>query len=142
MNAFAIDTPGIPIISGGDFNIVFNDGGQSKPAFQELNQLWEHKEPQPNVGTFRSGSVLDAVFTTNKVAGWEASVSILERDGNSPATTRTFSDTSSTTDHRPLLLVVESDSGERLDELREAIADMKAALSRMEAELARMEAEM
>ena len=119
---------------------MLSGNGQSKPAFQELRQLWEFKDPQPNVGSFRSGSVLDAVFTTNQVAGWEASASILNRAGNNPATTRTFSDTSTTTDHRPLMLIVESDSEERLEGLREAIADMRAVLARMEAELARMEA--
>jgi hypothetical protein len=139
MNAFAIDTPGIPIVSGGDFNIPLNRDGRTKPAFLELTELWEIKEPQAGVGTFRSGSVLDAVFTTNKIAGWEATATILARDGDSVATTATFSDNSSTTDHRPLLLLVESDETEHLDSLREAIADLRAALARLEAELARLE---
>lgn len=140
MNAFAIATPGIPIISGGDFNIPLNRGGQANPAFQEVQQLWEYKEPQSNVGTYRRGSVLDAVFTTNKIPSWNASTTILNRDGNTAATTSTFTDSRDSTDHRPLLLIVESDSIERLEALREAVADMRAALQRMEAELSRLEA--
>jgi hypothetical protein len=139
MNAFAIDTSGIPIIAGGDFNIPINAGGQLTAAFMELSQIWEYKEPQPGVGTYQSGSVLDAVFVANRVAGWDSTATILERDGNTAATTSTFSDNASQTDHRPLLLVVSSDKEDRLDSLREAIADMEAALNRLKVELARLE---
>jgi hypothetical protein len=140
MNAFAVDTPGIPIISGGDFNIPIDHDGQSEEdAFEELGHVWEYKQPQPDVGTHKSGSVLDAVFVTNSVAGWESSTTILERDGNVPATTATFGDNDSDTDHRPLLLVVQSDAGDRIDALREAIAEMEATLAALKAELARLE---
>lgn len=140
MNSFAIDTPGIPVIAGGDFNIPINNGGQTTAAFLEIAQIWEYKAPPQSVGTHAGGSILDAVFVTNKVPAWESATTILEREGNTPATTGSFSDTGSQTDHRPLLLVVNSDPEERLDSLREAIADMEAALTRLKAELARLEA--
>ena len=73
------------------------------------------------------------------LAAQNSSVSILEREGNSVATTSTFNDNSTTTDHRPLLLVVESDEDEHLDAIREAITDLRAALVRLETELARLE---
>lgn len=140
LNAFAISTPGIPIVSGGDFNIPIIDGTSSTAAFIELTQVWEYKVPQQtNVGTFRSGSVLDAVFVANDLPSWESTTTILERDGNSPATSRTFSDNVSETDHRPLLLVVQSDTEERLESLREAIADLESVLMRLKAELVRLE---
>ena len=95
MNSFAVQTPGMPIASGGDFNIPLNGRGQTDDAFITLTQMWEYREPQQqDIGTFRSGSVLDAVFVTNRVEGWESATSILRREGNAVATTRTFSDTS------------------------------------------------
>lgn len=97
MNAFAVATPGIPIVAGGDFNIPLTNNTSTQEAFEILLQIWEHKEVQPNVGSWHGGSVLDAVFTTN-------------------------------------------DPSERLEGLREAIAEMRAALERLEAELARLEA--
>ena len=84
--------------------------------------------------------MLDAVFVTNKVPGWDSSTTILQRGGNSAATTRAFGDNATATDHRPLLLVVESDMTDRLDGLREAIADLEAALAALKVELARLEA--
>ena len=140
MNAFAIQTPGIPIVAGGDFNIPLNSGSSTQEAFVQLSHIWEYRQPQPDAGTHHGGSVLDAVFVTNRVPGWESSATILERDGNSPATTRTFSDNASQTDHRPLLLVVNSDIRERLEGLREAIADLEAALEALKAEVERLEA--
>ena len=140
MNSFAVQTPGIPIISGGDFNIPLNGRGQMDDAFITLMQMWEYREPeQQDVGTFRSGSVLDAVFVANRVQGWESSTSILRREGHAPAETRTFSDDSQTTDHRPLMLVVESDTSERLEELRDIIADLEVLLARLKAEVERLE---
>lgn len=139
MNSFAIDTPGIPIIAGGDFNIPINDGGKATTAFQELMQIWEYKEPPQNAGTHAGGSILDAIFVANKVPAWESTTTILERDGNAPAAATSFSDNSSQTDHRPLLLVVTSDAEERLDAIREAIAEMEAALVRLKVELERLE---
>ena len=140
MNSFAILTPGMPIVSGGDFNIPLDGRGQTDDAFLTLMQVWEYREPQQqNVGTFRSGSILDAVFVANRVQSWDSSTSILRRDGNTVATTRTFSDDNQTTDHRPLLLVLESDDSERLEELREIIADFEATLERLKSEVARLE---
>jgi endonuclease/exonuclease/phosphatase family metal-dependent hydrolase len=140
LNAFAIATPGLPIISGGDFNIPIINGTSTTAAFVELAQAWEYKDPQqPNVGSHQGGSLLDAVFVANDLPSWESSTKVLERDGNAPATSRTFGDNGSETDHRPLLLVVQSDSEERLESLREAIADLEAVLNRLKAELARLE---
>ena len=140
MNSFAVQTPGMPIVSGGDFNIPLNGRGQTDDAFLTLMQRWEYRDPQQqDIGTFRSGSVLDAVFVTNRVQGWESSTSILQREGNAVATTRTFIDTNQTTDHRPLLLVIESDPSERLEELRAIIADLEATLERLKAEVERLE---
>ena len=140
MNSFAIQTPGLPIISGGDFNIPLHGRGQTDDAFITLMQIWEYRDPQmERIGTFRSGSVLDAVFVANRVQGWQSSTSILRREGNVVATTRTFSDNRQTTDHRPLLLVVESDAAERLEELREIVADLEVSLERLKAELKRLE---
>lgn len=140
MNAFAGATPGIPIVAGGDFNIPLDSRGQTDGAFLTLMQMWEYREPaQDDVGTFRSGSVLDAVFVANRVQGWESSTSIRRRTGNAVATTETFTDTNQTTDHRPLLLLVESDALDRLDELREIIADLEATLERLRTEVERLE---
>lgn len=140
MNAFAVSSPGIPIVAGGDFNIPLNNDGRTQEAFLALIARWELKEPQANVGSWRGGSVLDAVFTTNRIAGWEASAAILEREGHALATTATFTDTNSSTDHRPLRLIVRSDPSERIESLREAVADTRAALRRLESELTRLEA--
>jgi hypothetical protein len=140
MNAFAVQTPGMPTVSGGDFNIPLDGRGQTDDAFITLMQMWEYRDPQqPDIGTFRNGSVLDAVFVANRVQGWESSTSILQREGSTVATTSTFSDTNQTTDHRPLLLVIESDASERLEELREIIADLEASLERLKAEVERLE---
>ena len=140
MNAFAFQTPGIPIVSGGDFNIPLDGRGQTDDAFLTLTERWEYREPeQDDVGTWRGGSVLDAVFVTNRVQGWESSTTILERAGDTAATTETFTDNGTTTDHRPLLLVIESDAAERLEELREIINDLEAVLARLRAEVARLE---
>ena len=109
-------------------------------AFTTLMQMWEYREPQQqDVGTFRSGSVLDAVFVANRVQGWESSTSILQREGHALAETRRFSDNNQTTDHRPLLLVIKSDTSERLEELREIIADLEVLLARFKAEVERLE---
>jgi len=83
--------------------------------------------------------VLDAVFVANRVSGWESKVSIRQRDGDELATSETFHDTTTTTDHRPLLLEVKSDATDRLEELREIIADMEATLERWKAEVERLE---
>jgi len=140
MNSFAVQTLGMPIVSGGDFNIPLDGRGRTDDAFITLMQIWEYREPQQqNIGTYRGGSVLDAVFVANRVQGWESSTSILQREGSTVATTRTFSDNNQTTDHRPLLLVIESDASERLEELREIIADLEASLVRLKAEVERLE---
>ena len=139
MNSFAVQTPGMPIVSGGDFNISLNGRGRTDDAFMTLMQMWEYKEPQQqDIGTFRSGSVLDAVFVANRVQGWESSTSILRRKDNKVATTRTFSDNNQTTDHRPLLLVINSEASDRLEELREIIADLEVTLQRLKAEVERL----
>ena len=109
MNAFAISTPGIPIISGGDFNIPLNQGNQREEAFQILSQQWEYLKPeQPdNIGTHKGGTVLDGVFIRDDLPGWDSSTNILERDGNNIATTSQFPDSQAETDHRPVLLKLE-----------------------------------
>lgn len=141
MNAFAINSPGIPIIAGGDFNIALNRGGQSRPAFQELSRQWQYLEPeQPdNVGTHRGGTVLDGVFVNDDLPGLNAFTNILRRDGNEIATSSGFSDSQTETDHRPVLLVIESNVNERIAALRESIADMENMLSRMREELRNLE---
>lgn len=101
--------------------------------------MWEYVEPAQNVGTHKGGTILDAVFLAHGLTDWDSSTTILNRDGNSEAFDREFGDSDEDTDHRPLLLVVESDVEQNLDALREAIADMEAALARMKAELARLE---
>jgi hypothetical protein len=127
-------------MAGGDFNIPLDEGGEMEDAFLTLRQMWEYREPsQPDIGTFRSGSLLDAVFVTNRIEGWESSTTILEREGNTPTTTRTFTDTDQATDHRPLLLVIESEAEERLEELREIIAELEATLKRLREEVKRPE---
>ena len=144
MNAFAVDTPvEIPMISGGDFNIPFNRGGQFRDAFEELSRIWNYEEPaQTNVGTHRGGTVLDAVFIRDEeLVGWDASTTILSRSGNSIATTSRFADDAEQTDHRPLLLVIESDTEGRIEALREAIAETEALLENLRQELSRLEAE-
>jgi hypothetical protein len=139
MNAFAILTPGIPIIAGGDFNIPINNGGRTTEAFLELAGIWEYKETQGDVGSHQGGSILDAVFVTNRVSGWDSSAQVLEREGNTPANSGTFNDNGSQTDHRPLLFVVKSDTEERVEALRESIAELEQTLGRLKAELMQLE---
>ena len=141
MNAFAILSPSeVPIISGGDFNIPINNGGQTNAAFIELAQVWEYLAPPQNVGTHKGGTILDGVFVANDLPHWQSSTMILKRSGNTEAIARTFSDSNDETDHRPVLLTLESEVEDRLEGLRDSIAEMEAALERMKAELARLEA--
>lgn len=141
MNAFAISTPGIPIISGGDFNIPLNKEGQGQEAFQILSQQWTYLKPeQPdNIGTHRGGTVLDGVFISDDLPGWDSLTNILARDGNNIATSSQFSDSTAETDHRPVLLSLEFNENERFVALRESIADMESTLARMKEELSRLE---
>lgn len=141
LNSFAISTPTIPIISGGDYNIAINNGGTTRPAFNELTEsIWEYKAPPQSVGTHKGGTILDAVFVANKIPGWESKTDILKRDGNAIATTSTFSDSNTDTDHRPLLLTVTANAEDTIEDLRDAIATTKRTLESLEALLARLEA--
>lgn len=109
MNAFARQTPGIPIFSGGDFNIPLNTEGKSRVAFLVLNEIWSYLEPAQadTVGTFREdGTVFDAVFVTQDPSAWRSYTQILTRRGNNLAVRREFNDNQFSTDHRPLVLVV------------------------------------
>lgn len=139
MNAFVISSPGIPVVSGGDFNIPLHADGQDQAAFQELESMWTYLEPQDNVGSWRGGSVLDAVFISQDLDAWISSNEIIRREGDKlTASTKTFSDDDSSTDHRPLLLTIVSNP-DRVEHLREKIAELEAELDLLKAELASLE---
>lgn len=139
MSAFALRSTGVPIIAGGDFNIPIRNGSATEEAFQILTRTWEYKTTPHNIGTHASGSILDSVFVTNKIDGWESKVSVLDRSGSAPASSKNFNDDADETDHRPLLVVVESDTEESIESIREAIAATEAELQRLKRELQRLE---
>ncbi len=142
-NTFAEETPGMLIIAGGDHNMPLQ-GSQRESAFRTLTSRWTYVVPQQtDVGTFRSGSILDSAFAINSL-GWHLSTSILRRSGNEIATSREFNDTRQTTDHRPLLLSIKPDDGNggdafeelkrRMEELEASMAALKKAMEKLERE--------
>lgn len=104
INEFAQHTSNIPIIAGGDFNIPI--GKNIEPAFRALITTWLFFPAQANVGSFRTGSVLDSVFVTGKNPRWKMYTSIREREGDEAAKNLTFDDTNHATDHRPIMLML------------------------------------
>ena len=137
INAFASASAPMPIIAGGDFNIPLNRGGMDDDAFKQLIKVWKYRQPINIVGSHRGGSLLDAVFVANTVAGWKSEVTIIERADHRIATTNSFDDDDKETDHRPILLVVQSEKESGIDDLRERIKATRATLKRLEAELKR-----
>ena len=142
-DVFVAMTPGIPVIVGGDHNMPLQAGGSglTEPAFDVLDQQCDYLAPEnAGVGSFKSGSVLDSVWLANDLAAYESKVTILKREGNEPASTSTFSDSAEDTDHRPLLLTIESDADERIEALKEDIALLEQVLARMKQTLQELEA--
>jgi|GEM_PF-6363093 len=101
----------LPVILTGDLNAdydcQFGDAGQRAPLFDELIQdghlAWVR--PISLVRTQRSfNSVLDFVMVANPQAlpGWSGASRVLNRAGDSVATTLTFQDNGEQTDHRPV----------------------------------------
>ena len=142
-DVFVEMTPGIPIIIGGDHNMPLQPGGSglTEPAFDILDAHCDYLKPvnTGDVGTWKGGSVLDSVWLANDLAAYESTVTILNRDGNAPATTKTFSDSAQDTDHRPLLVTIESDAEERIEALKEDIAILEQVLARMKQTLQALE---
>lgn len=138
MNAFATASVHAEIVSGGDFNIPFNRGGANGDAFRRLAGVWEYVRPVNVVGSHTSGTLLDGVFMANRTPGMRVSLTVLERAGHSLAATTSFDDDAKETDHRPLLLVVESAAENRKEEIERRIAETRATLERLEAELERL----
>lgn len=142
-NVFIAMTPGIPVVVGGDHNMPLQPGGSglTEPAFSVLDEQCDYLVPanSGNVGSFKNGSVLDSVWLANDLAAFESSVTILNRNGNTPAFTATFSDSADDTDHRPLLLLIESDAEERIESLKEDIALLEDVLARMKLTLQALE---
>lgn len=134
-DVFVTMTPGIPVIIGGDHNMALQAGGTglTEPAFGILDQQCDYLEPTNAsvAGTFRNGRVLDSVWVANDLAAYESEVTILNREGNIAASTRTFSDTDDDTDHRPLLMTIESDPDIRIEALEEDIEILEDTLARM-----------
>ena len=79
----------------------------------------------------------DALVPKHGTAGNENAD--LNRDGNAPATTKTFSDSAQDTDHRPLLVTIESDAEQRIEALKEDIAIREQVLARMKQTLQALE---
>ena len=143
-DVFAAQTQNIPIIVAGDHNIpIKNQGtGTQQEAFQIMESQFDYLVPTngPNVGTFRSGSVLDSVFLANDLATVDSSVTILNRDGNQPATSRSFTDSSSESDHRPISIHIEADADSQIEALEEDIAVIESVLQQMKQSLAELKA--
>ncbi len=145
-NTFISRTPGTPIVIAGDHNIPIKDNGtgQQQRAFETLTRKADYLVPnnsRRNVGTFRSGSVLDSVFVANDHPDWESETTIMNRVGNIPARSRRFRDNSRTADHRPLRLVIRSDRDSRIEALEERIALTLELLEMLEEQLADLRGE-
>ena len=106
-----LETHSVPTILGGDLNADFHiqlgDNGQRDAAFDALVDdgpyVWVR--PETLVKTEDSDSfqtVLDFVLVGNIPMGWMAESTILNRDGDTPATVVDFDDDASQTDHRPV----------------------------------------
>lgn len=141
-NRFIRLTPGIPIVVGGDHNIPIRNGGQGaqQRAFSTMTRKAKYLAPTngTKAGSFRSGSLLDSVFLGNDHPGYKSKTTILNRVGNRAATTRSFRDNRKTADHRPLRILVTSDSDARIESLRDEIALLKRDLAAKERELDRL----
>lgn len=144
-DVFVAQTPGIPIVIGGDLNMHMQAGGSglTEPAFAILDQLCDYLEPTNGgvAATFKSGSTLDAVWVANDLTAYDSHTTILNRRGNEVASTKYFSDSDDDTDHRPLLLTITfADPDERIEALREDIALLEETLARMKQTLIALEA--
>ena len=141
-NTLLSRTPGLPIIIGGDHNIPIRRGpGPQQQAFQTLTRVFDYLEPNNrsrNVASFRSGSVLDSVFVANELPDWESETTILNRVGTRPASSSSFVDNSRTSDHRPLRLVLTSDTDSRIEALEEELRAAEALVARLKDRLARL----
>lgn len=138
-NTFVHRTPGLPVIIGGDHNIpIRRDGGAQQQAFDTLTRVLDYLAPDnaaSDVASFRSGSLLDSVFVAHELPDWESTTTILNRVGNRPARTSTFRDNNRTADHRPVRLVVTSDTESRIEALEEQIRATEALLEQLQDQL-------
>jgi hypothetical protein len=149
----------MPVMAVGDYNfdyhVQFGDQGERDPGFDAMTRdgtfIWV--KPETLVKTQASdsfNSVLDFVFVANVVPGWTATSVILQREGDSVATSLDFDDDNEQTDHRPVDATFavtidvrdedEPDDGdavqrlsrteilERLDQLEQAIEELRAAV--------------
>ena len=101
----------LPVIATGDYNYDYDidDGaaGNRDEGFDLLTEddVFHWLEPLTLVRTEDSNDdVLDFVFIVNRdtVPNWSGMSRILNRSGDSVATVDNFSDTTQTTDHRPV----------------------------------------
>ncbi|QDU80101.1 hypothetical protein Pla110_18230 [Polystyrenella longa] len=115
LNAFAQRSPQLPLISGGDYNILFNRGGMRQTAFRELQDHWQYLSPRTRIGksqhefgSHSRGAILDGVFITHRPQDWTLRTTIMERKGLEEVNRGgEFQDNSRDSDHRPLLVVIE-----------------------------------
>lgn len=115
LNSFALRTSKLPIVSGGDYNILFNRGGMRRAAYVELQDHWAYLSPQTvsgasqhEFGTHSRGSILDGVFVANRPEAWSLRTTIIERKGIEEVKRRGgFYDDGRDTDHRPILVVID-----------------------------------
>lgn len=149
-----LGTHSIPTILGGDLNADFHiqlgDQGQRDAAYDELvadgPYVWVR--PKTLVKTEDNDNfqtVLDFVLAGNIPMGWTATSTILEREGNFPATAIDFGDDATQTDHRPVEAVFQLtdivDPCEQEDNC--VVVERDEALDRiaiLEAELAKLRA--
>jgi|GEM_PF-2177145 len=140
LNAFAEQSPGVPIVAGGDFNIPINREGKNGPALAKLRERWQYIAPAETVGTHRGGSILDAVFIQGHEKLWFATASIRARAGDAVAIGSEFDDDREQTDHRPILLILSDQPTAQIEALRRRLAELEAEANRVREQLKQLEA--
>jgi len=140
LNKFAEQSPGLPIIAGGDFNIPINREGKNGPALAKLRERWHYVRPAETVGTHRGGSILDAVFIQGHNQQWFPTASIRARTGDAVASSNRFDDDHQKTDHRPVLLILSDKPTAQIEALRRRLAELEAEVERVRVQLKQLEA--
>jgi endonuclease/exonuclease/phosphatase family metal-dependent hydrolase len=139
----------LPVIAVGDYNFDYDveRGDAGVPfrdrGFDEMTQdgVFVWVRPQRLFKTNADedfNTVLDFIFVANPPFGWSGQARILERDGDTVASTNEFTDSNDESDHRPVDAIFEL--GERVEPGNETgrlttLEDVMRRIEAMEAEL-------